>query len=174
MSQDFLLQVFSWITFPQVLENNIRVISNVFKSLQRYTQVKLHHRYNWCCWYQWQICHQCQRYQRQICRRFQRHRWQIMGTKPGCRHLKVNVKAKAYIYVNSTFQRCPNKIINIFLIEDLFHLPLMSTTLGCTLSCEYLRKLNKIWNGPNCILRGLGEIDSWKKPEVETLVALSL
>jgi hypothetical protein len=33
----------------------------------------------------------------------------------GCRHLKVNLKAKIYIYVNSTTQRCPNKIIKIFL-----------------------------------------------------------
>jgi hypothetical protein len=41
----------------------------------------------------------------------------------GCRHLKVNLKAKIYIYFNSTTQRCPNKIIKIFLLEDLFHLP---------------------------------------------------
>jgi hypothetical protein len=26
----------------------------------------------------------------------------------GCRHLKVNLKVKIYIYVNSTTQRCPN------------------------------------------------------------------
>jgi hypothetical protein len=41
---------------------------------------------------------------------------------------KVNFKAKMYIYVNSAIQRCPNKIIKIFLIEDFFHLPLVSTT----------------------------------------------
>jgi hypothetical protein len=28
------------------------------------------------------------------------HRWQIMETISGCRHLKVNLKAKIYIYVN--------------------------------------------------------------------------
>jgi hypothetical protein len=33
------------------------------------------------------------------------HRWQIMGTISGCRHLKVNLKAKIYIYVSSTTQR---------------------------------------------------------------------
>ncbi len=33
-----------------------------------------------------------------------------------------------YIYVNSTIQRCPNKIIKLFLIEDFFHLPPKSTT----------------------------------------------
>ncbi len=32
----------------------------------------------------------------------------------------------------------------------------------------------KIWNGPNGILRGLGETDLWKKSEVENLVAVPL
>jgi hypothetical protein len=32
----------------------------------------------------------------------------------------VNLKAKIYIYVNSTTQRCPNKIIKIFLLEGIF------------------------------------------------------
>ena len=41
----------------------------------------------------------------------------------GCRYLKVNLKVKMYIYVNSTIQN-----IKIFLIEDFFHLPLVSTT----------------------------------------------
>ncbi len=45
----------------------------------------------------------------------------------------------------------------------------------CTLSCDYLRKFSKkIRNGPNGILRGLGETKSWKIPEVKNLVALSL
>jgi hypothetical protein len=33
-----------------------------------------------------------------------------------------------YIYVNSTTQRCPNKIIKIFLLESFFHLPPVSLT----------------------------------------------
>ncbi len=36
MSQDFLLQVFSWIISPQAAENNTRVISNYFENLWRY------------------------------------------------------------------------------------------------------------------------------------------
>ncbi len=47
----------------------------------------------------------------------------IMRTVSGCRHFKVNLKAKIYIYGNSTIQRCPKKIIKIFLLEDFFHLP---------------------------------------------------
>ncbi len=34
-----------------------------------------------------------------------------MGTLSGCRYLKVNLKAKLYIYVNSTIQRYHNKIV---------------------------------------------------------------
>jgi hypothetical protein len=63
-----------------------------------------------------------------ICHRCQRHRWQIMGTILDCRHLKVNLKEKIYLYVNSSTQRCSKKIIKIFLIEDFFHLPPVSTT----------------------------------------------
>jgi hypothetical protein len=51
---------------------------------------------------------------------------------------KVNLKAKIYIYVNSTTQSCQNKIIKIFLLEDFFHLPPVST-----LSREYLREFSK-------------------------------
>jgi hypothetical protein len=40
----------------------------------------------------------------------------------------VNLKAKIYLYVNSTTQRCPYKIIKIFLLEDFFRLPPVSTT----------------------------------------------
>jgi hypothetical protein len=38
----------------------------------------------------------------------------------------------------------------------------------------YPQIFEKIQNGPNGILRGLGETDSQKKPEVENLVTLSL
>jgi hypothetical protein len=63
-------------------------------------------------------CHRYQRHRRQICHRYHWHRWQIIGKISGCRHLKVNLKAKIYIYVSSTTQRWPNKIIKIYPIED--------------------------------------------------------
>ncbi len=47
-------------------------------------------------------CHRYQRHWRQICHWCQRHRWQIMATISGCRHLKVNLKAKISKYVYST------------------------------------------------------------------------
>jgi hypothetical protein len=68
----------------------------------------------------------------------------------------VNLKAKMYIYANSTIQRCPNKIFKIFLIEDFFHLPPV-VNLELRISP---RIFEKIRNGPNGILWGWGEADS--------------
>jgi len=38
------------------------------------------------------------------------------------------LEEKIYLYANSTTQRCQKEIMKIFLIEDFFHLPLVSTT----------------------------------------------
>ncbi len=169
----FCFRFFSWITFPQAPDNNIRIISNFFENSRRYSHVKVHH------WYQrhrrqilppvplvlltpvanlptvstipaenlppvsmtplanW---HRYQRHRRQICHRCHWHRWQIIGTISGCRHLKLNLKAKLYIYASSTTQRWPNKIIKTFLIEDFFH-------SMQTLSCEYLREFSRLVPG---------------------------
>ncbi len=91
------------------------------------------------------------------CRRYQRHRrqilspvplccwhrWQIMGTISGCIHLKVNLKAKIYIYVNSTTQRCPYKIIKIFCLKIFSICHRCRWHRWCTLSREYLREFSK-------------------------------
>ncbi len=47
-----------------------------------------------------------------------------------------------------------------FLIKDFLHLPPVSTKPVLHLE---LRIFEKIWNGTNGILKGLGETDSWKK-----------
>jgi hypothetical protein len=57
--------------------------------------------------------------------------------------VKVNIKAKIYIYVNSTIQRCPNKIIKIFLIEDFFICHRCQRHRWSTMSSEYLREFSK-------------------------------
>ncbi len=65
------------------------------------------------------------------------------------------------------------KKMKTFLIEDFFHF--LHFHLCFTLSCEYLREfLKKIRNDTNGIIRGLGETDPCRKPEVENLVALYL
>ncbi len=86
-----------------------------------------------------------------------------MGTISDNFHLKVKLKEKVYLYVNSSTQRCPYKINKTFLIEDSGGAP-----------WAFQEFSEKILNGPNGILRGLGETDSWKKPEVKNLVVLSL
>jgi hypothetical protein len=72
----------------------------------------------------------------------------------------VNLNAKIYIYVNSTIQRCPNKLIKIFLIEDFFHLPPVSAAVDNLELRTSPRILEKIRNGLNGILCGWGETDS--------------
>ncbi len=145
----FCFRFFSWIIFPQAPEYNNRVIWNFFKTLRRYSQVKVHQRYP-------------------------RHRWQILPQVPlvllipvansgnNIRLLttKRELKGKIYLYVNSTTQRCSKKIIKTFLIVRFFRLPAVSWHWWCTLSCEYLCVFEKIRNGPNGILRDLGETDS--------------
>jgi hypothetical protein len=68
-----------------------------------------------------------------------------LATISGCSHLKM------YIYVNSTTQRCPNKIIKIFLLESFFHLPPVSLTpvanLGLRISPRIFEKIRNGLNG---------------------------
>ncbi len=105
------------------------------------------HQFRLCCW-----C-RCQQHRRQFATGINdtrgkfatvvNDRWQIMGAISGCWDLKVNLKAKIYIYVNSTTQRCSNKIIKIF--EDFSHLPPVPKTpmVHLELRCEYLREFSK-------------------------------
>jgi hypothetical protein len=113
---------------------NTRVISNFFENLRKYSQVKVFHQYQrhrgkFCHWYRW-----CRWYRWQICRRY----LPPGSTKPAariimriisvCSHLKVNLKEKMYLYVNSTAHRFPNKTIKTCLTEDFSHLPPESMT----------------------------------------------
>ncbi len=99
------------------------------------------------------------------------HWWQIFHWY----QQKVNLK-KRNIFMLTHYSKVSKQMFKTFLIDDFFHLSPVSATpvvhLELRISPWILEK--KIWNDPNGILRGLGEIDSWKKPEVENLVALSL
>ena len=54
------------------------------------------------------------------------------------------------------------------MIEDFLHLPPVSLTLVANLKLRISPQMfEKIRNDPYGKLRGLGETDSWKKPEVE-------
>jgi hypothetical protein len=134
----------------------------------RYLQVKVHH---WYQRHQRQICHRYQPHWWQICPPFSLALLipvenlppasltpaanlplvllTPVGTISGCRHLKLHLKAKIYIYVNSTTQRCPNKIMKIFQLEDFCHLPLVSTTPLANLELQIsLRIFAKNLNRP--------------------------
>ncbi len=197
----FCFRFFSWITFPQAPDTNIRIISNFFENSQRYSQVKVHHRCRRHRQQNFATSSPCvvdsggkfatgvndtggkfaagvndaggklpryQRHRRQICHRCHWHRWQIIGTISGCIHMKVNLKVKIYIYVSSTTQRWPNKIIKNFLIEDFFHLPPVSWTPVANLELRISPRIfEKIRNGLIVILWGWGETDSWKEPEAK-------
>ncbi len=66
-----------------------------------------------------------------------------VGTLLDCWYLKVNLKEKIYLSVNSTTQECPNKIIKTFLIEHFFHLPPVSMThvpLATNISTNFWKK----------------------------------
>jgi hypothetical protein len=55
------------------------------------------------------------------------------------------------------------------------NLPPVSTTPVVHLDLRISPRIfEKIWNDPKVIIRGLGEGDSWKKPEAKNLVTLSL
>jgi hypothetical protein len=61
------------------------------------------------------------------------------------------------------------------MIKDSFHLPPVSTTPVVQLELPISPRIfEKIQNGLNGILRGLGKLIHEKKPEVKNLVALSL
>ncbi len=109
VSRDFLLLVFYESVSPQpqsIPLGPFRIFSKICGDIRKSrcttsindTSGKFCHQFHQCCLY----------------------RWLTMGTISGCRYLEVNMKAKNFIYVNSTIQRCPNKIIKIFLIEDFF------------------------------------------------------
>jgi hypothetical protein len=99
-----------------------------FLNSRRYSQAKVHlvHRYqqHWC-----QICHQCH-----WCYWY---RWQIIGTISDCWHLKMNLKEKIVLYVNSTTQRFPKKIRETFQIEDFFYLPSASLKSKISRHCPF-------------------------------------
>ncbi len=179
MSRDFLLWFFSWVSFLPAPEYSNRTISNFFKNLRRYSHVKVHHRYEYTGGKFTTVVNYASGklppFINDTGGKFatglnntRGRQWEQLSNGW---QLKMNLKKKVYLYANSTTQRCPKERRKIFLIEDFFHLPPVSTTPVVHLSP---RIFEKIRNSPNGIIRGLEETDPCRKPEVENLVALSL
>ncbi len=81
-----------------------------------------------------------------------------MGTISGCWDLNVNLKAKMFLSVNSTSQRCSTKIIKIFMIEDFSICHRCQWHRWWTLSCEYLREFSKKFQTALMVYSG-----AWRK-----------
>ncbi len=188
----FCFWFFSWINFPPAPEYSIKTISNFFENSRRYSQFKVHHRYQGhrrqifppvslallipvaTGGNRWQPvstigaanfppvanCHRFQRHWRQIC-----HRCKQWDQLSNCWQLKMNLKRKKVIFMLTLLPKDVQKKS-----EKFYWLKMFSICHRCsghqwqTLSCEYPRIFEKIRNGPNGIIRGLGETDSWKKP----------
>ncbi len=103
-----------------------------------------------------------------------------MAAISGCRYHKLNLKAKIYIYSMLTLlpKGVQTKLLKFFCLKVLVHLPPVSLTPVTPVANLELRisprNFEKIRNGPNSIIRGLGETGSRKKPEAKNLVTLSL
>jgi hypothetical protein len=94
-----------------------------------------------------------------------------MGTLSDCWHLKINLKKK-FIYMLNVLIK--SEIFFLLLIEDFFDLPPVSTTPVVHPKLRISPRIfEKIRNGLMGY-SGTGETYSWKKPEVENLVTLSL
>ncbi len=105
-------RIFSWIIFPKPLKITLgpfrifpKIHGDICKSrctnsINDTGGKTFCHPYRWCCWY----------------------RWPILGAISDCWHLKVNLKEKLDLCVNSTTQRCKK------IIKDCFHLPPVSKT----------------------------------------------
>ncbi len=88
-------------------------------------------------------CHRYQRHWRQIRHRCRWHRWQIMGTISGCRHLKVNLKAEIYRYVNLLPKGSQTKLLKVFWLKIFSICHRCRRHRWCTLSRENLCEFSK-------------------------------
>ena len=172
VSRDFLRQVFLWITFPQAPDNNIRIISNFFEIRGDIRKSR------------------CTTGVVDTGGKFATGVKDAGGKLPPVSMTPVanngnNIWLQTpeselegknlYICFLYYPKVTTNKIIKIFLIEDFFHLPPVSLTPVANLELRISPRIfEKIWNGPNGIIRGLGETGSRKKPEAKNLVTLSL
>jgi hypothetical protein len=154
------LKVFSWISFPQAPEYTISAVKNIFENSRRYLQLKVHHR---CHWHRWQ------------CNKFSiikisiflfGHHWVVELT------YGINVFLQVHFTVSAVWYCSHYLLILLTLVANLPPVPLKPVVhINLPISLWILEKYR---NDPNVIFSGVGEDDSWKKPEAKNLVTLSL
>ncbi len=171
----------------------IRTVSNFFENSRRYSQLKVHHQ---CCWHGWQIkkilkiylkkekkhffkftlrfqqsvivsiiCHRCHWHWWQICSRCRWYRWQIL---PLVSTTQVVLVAKFSIGVVETGGKYATGVVDT---GGKFATGVVDTGGAPWLAniSENFRNFLKLM-----LILGLGEDDSWKKPEAKNLMTLSL
>ncbi len=174
---------FSWISVPQAHKYSIRAVLNFFENSQRYSRINVYHR---CQRHQRKVVKQCQRHRRKInpCHGFSvwgAFQWQYRRPWPTsaagdslaestelCRQFIAGGKIyRRWRWPRRTiYRRCRWHRWTIFAgvvdTADKYSFAIISANF------------RKIRNDPNGILRGPGDTDLWKKPEVENLVSDSL
>ncbi len=138
VSRDFLLQVFSWIIFPQAPDNKIRVISNFSENSRRYSFVKVHQ-----IWPPVLLVSLIE----------VANNWTISD----CLHLRVSLM----------FTQLPKGVqqkVKLFWFKFFFHFPPVSTTPMVHLERRIFPQIfEQILNGLNSVLMGMWETESQKK-----------
>ncbi len=180
VSRDFWLLVFLMNQFPPST-----AISNFFENSRIYSRLKVHH---WCHWHQWQM----EKIIKQ--KNFNNFVCAPLGSRVNINinfAFKFTLRCQQPDIVPIICHRCQQHKQNwwqnlppVSLIP-VANLPPVSLILAAILPPVSLtpvvhldlrispRIFEKIRNDPNVISRGLGEGDSWKKPEEKNLVTLS-
>jgi hypothetical protein len=126
VSQDFFLQVFSWIIFPQAPENNIcgyickakcTTIINKFTTNVNNTGGKFAAGVNYTS-----------------------GKFATVSMTPAVNFATADKKWEQY---QTAYTQKRNKIIKRFVIRDFFHLPPVSTHQWCTLNFKYIREFSR-------------------------------
>ncbi len=139
VSRDFLLLVFFMTQFPP--HPSVFHLDR-FKFIQKFAEIFASQGAPPVSTIPAANCHRYQRHRWQICRRCRWQRWQIMATISGCRHLKMNLKAKIDICVYST-KGVQTKLLKFFCLKVFSICHQCRWHRWQILSCEYLREFSR-------------------------------
>ncbi len=203
MSRDFLLLVFSWISFPPAPEYSIKTVSNFLKilgdirssrfatgvndtggkwkksSIRKIVIILFGHLgsrgniyINFCLQVHFQVsaAWYCSNYLPPV----STTQWELVA-KFAAGVVDTGGKFAAGV-VNTGGNSPPGKFATgVVSLTPVANLPPVLLTPVVHLDLRTSPRIfEKIWNDSYVIIRGLGEGDSWKKPEVKNLVTLSL
>ncbi len=138
----FSFWFFSWISFPQASDYNIRAVSIFFENSRRYSQLK--------------VCHRCQRHRWQMAKTFKQKNFRnFVWTPLGCRvNIYINFCLQVHFKLSAAWYCC--HCLPPASLTPVANLPPVSLTPAanlppprcrwyrwCTLTCEYLREFSK-------------------------------